>query len=169
MAVPLLASRAQWERLSKKGGWVGSGREVEQPRKWSPDVQVHSHFPWLSTPPPPHVLLLLLLPCWPATVPPDVQVVRVELADFDVPPDQTTYVCTWFKPPSDRKYHIYNVDMVTTYRLASGDCGDGDGGGGSSSGTGGANGGSSSGADRGGGDDDGSFPVPPAAITSFIT
>lgn len=47
------------------------------------------------------------------TLPPDAQAMRATLADFEVPSDRvTTYMCKYLQPPSDRKYHIYDAQLV---------------------------------------------------------
>lgn len=47
------------------------------------------------------------------TLPADTQVTRLMVHDFEVPSNRTTtYICTWFKPPTDRKYHVYDMRLV---------------------------------------------------------
>lgn len=51
--------------------------------------------------------------CLSVTLPPDAQVLRMALSDFEVPDNATTFMCTYFKLPTDRKYHIYNAKHVS--------------------------------------------------------
>lgn len=63
----------------------------------------------------PSLASALALCCWPSsvTLPADTQVTRLMVHDFEVPSNRTTtYICTWFKPPTDRKYHVYDMRLV---------------------------------------------------------
>lgn len=50
------------------------------------------------------------------TVPPDAQTLTIRLPNVSLPSNvSSAYRCVWLKPPSDRKYHIYSVKLVSTY------------------------------------------------------
>lgn len=48
------------------------------------------------------------------TAPADARTVKVQMPDVPLPTNVTgAYRCMWFLAPSDQKYHIYSVKLVS--------------------------------------------------------